>query len=432
MTSAETRPRRRWFAQALIAIAAQVLVALLAIAIKPKAGSEDLFLYYRYATMALDGKVPYRDYSVEYPLLALPLLMLPRVVSPGFVGFRVAFAVEMLLFNAAAVLLIAALVERREGPGQVWSRLAWYTVFFAILSRLVVTRYDAAPMFLSFAASAAWFSGRAVIGGLAAALGTLVKVFPAVVPLVAATQNLTEPGTARGRGTIAFLLALALGITTWLALCGASGVARFLGFHADRGLEYGSLYSGAQMLAATAVGAGITITRDHGAFSSMTPWSARLLRLATPIQLATLLAIAAIAHRAARAEGVRYASAAVLGFIITGKVFSPQYLIWMMPFIASLEGPIARRACRLFAVGCAATLLAQAGLGALPRTSPWIIVAYNLKNLIFLGLLWMMVFGRWATVPNGRRSVSKAGHWRRVCANGSVSGERSAWGNSVG
>jgi hypothetical protein len=92
-------------------------------------------------------------------------------------------------------------------------------------------------------------------------------------------------------------------------------------------------------------------------------------------------------------EGVRYSGAVVLAFIITGKVFSPQYLIWLIPFIAVLEGRVARPGCWIFAAGCVATLLAPGIAGFLPRTSAWVILAYNIKNALFLWLLVILTFG---------------------------------------
>src|SRR5262249_2524245 len=101
-------------------------------------------------------------------------------------------------------------------------------------------------------------------------------------------------------------------------------------------------------------------------------------------------------------DGVRYSGAAILAFIITGKVFSPQYLIWLLPFIAVLERPIARRGTGLFIAGCAATLIAPALTGSFPRTSLAVLLAYNVKNAVFLALLALLTFGRSTGDGEGR------------------------------
>jgi hypothetical protein len=377
----------------LIAVAVQLAITAATTAVKLDAGRDDTDIYLRYATMMREGKVPYRDYRVEYPPLALPLFLAAALVSYDVIGFKVAFAAEMLIFNAATVWLVASWVERTQGPGRVRERLVWYTVSYSLLSRLMVSRYDAAPMLLAFAASTWWFSGHRERGGIGAALGTLMKVYPAVIALVAATWDLTGPSRSRGRGLMAFAATFLLGTLAWFAIGGIHGVSESLGYQLDRGFEYGSLYSGAQMLAARAMGDEIAVVRDHAAWSSVTPWSPRLLPLVLPIQAATILIVCGLFVRRGMTEGVRYCGAAILAFIITGKVFSPQYLIWLLPFIAVVEGPAARRSFGFFTAGCAATLIAPALTGSFSRTSATVILAYNAKNALFLALLWTLTLG---------------------------------------
>jgi hypothetical protein len=391
--AAEPPSRTSVFRPVLIAVAVQLVFTVATTAVKLQAGRDDTDIYYRYAAMIRDGKVPYRDFPVEYPPLALPLFLAAAPFSRDVTGFKIAFAVEMLLFNAATVWFVAAEVVRRQGQERVRARLAWYSVFYLLLSRLMVLRYDAAPMFLGFAASTWWFSGRPRAGGIAAALGALTKVFPAVVALVAFPFDLTRPGRTRGRGLIAFIAVVVVGSFGWLAIGGVHGVSESLGYQLGRGFEYGSVYSGIQVLAAKAAGAEIAVVRDHAAWSSVTLWTSRLLPVVLPIQAATILVVCGTFARRGMTEGVRYSGAAILAFIITGKVFSPQYLIWMMPFIAVVEGPIARRAVWLFAAGCAATLIAPALTAWFLRTDWVVILAYNVKNALFLALLAILAFG---------------------------------------
>jgi hypothetical protein len=385
--------RRGSFTCGLAAAAIQTVLVFLISAVKLRSGTDDTDIYFRYATRALRGDVPYRDYLVEYPPLALPLFLAPAAVFRDVADFKVAFAVEMLLCNAAAVLLVAFWVERREGLARVPSRLAWYTLFSLILSRLIVTRYDAAPMLLGFGAALWWSSGRGALGGLAAALGALTKVYPAAVAILASVRELKQARTRRAQGAVAFTLTSMLGVAIWLFLGGAPGVSASVRYHLERGFEYGSLYSGAQMLVARLLGAEILISRDHASFSSITPWSQPLLGWVLPLQVVTILVVCGVFARRGMRDGVRYSGAAVLAFIVTGKVFSPQYLIWLMPYIAVLEGPVARRSRWLFAAVCATTLLAPSGLRFLPRTSLWVILAYNVRNILIVWLWILLVFG---------------------------------------
>ena len=377
----------------LLAVAAQVAITAATTAVKLRSGRDDTDIYHGYAALMREGKVPYRDFRVEYPPLSLPLFLAAGLVSYDVTSFKIAFAVEMLIFNAATVWLVAWYVERNRGPDQVRVHLLRYTILYLLLSRLMVLRYDAATMLLGFAGATWCFSGRAVRGGIAAALGTLMKIYPAVIAMVAAPWDLTRRDSSRGRGLTAFVATLLVGLLAWLAVGGRHGVSESLGYQLGRGFEYGSLYSGFQMLAARAVGAPIEVVRDHAAWASITPWSSSLLPLVLPIQALAILAVCGVFWRRGMSEGVRYSGAAILAFIVTGKVFSPQYLIWLLPFVAVLQRPVARPAFWLFAAGCAATLIAPSLTGTFPRTSAPVILAYNIKNLLFLTLLALLVFG---------------------------------------
>ena len=248
-------------------------------------------------------------------------------------------------------------------------------------------------MYLGFAAATCWFGGspatRRPRGGARGA----TKIYPAVIAIVAAPSDLLRRGASRGRGLIAFTAAVLSGSIAWLWVGGSRGIAESLEYQLGRGFEFGSLYSGVQMLAAWIGGAEMSVVRDRAAWASVTASTEHLLPVVLPIQLATLAAVVWIFSRRFRDDGLRASGAAILAFIVTGKVFSPQYLIWLLPFVAVLDGPLGRRAFWLFAAGCGATLIAPALTAWYPRTGLPVILAYNLKNALFLMLLGLLAFG---------------------------------------
>ena len=157
-------------------------------------------IYYDYASRAMEGQVPYRDYLVEYPVLSFPLFLIPRLFVSDFPSYRIAFAAEMLLFDIAAIVLIVSHVSLRGGKAHVLGALAWYTVFCFVMAVLVVGRFELAPMVLAFAAAHWWFAGRSVLGGFTAGLGTLMKVLPGLVALIAALGEAARLRATRGAG----------------------------------------------------------------------------------------------------------------------------------------------------------------------------------------------------------------------------------------
>jgi hypothetical protein len=91
---------------------------------------------------------------------------------------------------------------------------------------------------------------------------------------------------------------------------------------------------------------------------------------------------------------MRYAGAAVLAFILTGKVFTSQYMIWLFPFMAVVGGWTGRRVRWLFSLCCLLTIaLFPWSLGSLMRAEIWAVGLLNLRNFLLLGLLILLLFG---------------------------------------
>ena len=92
----------------------------------------------------------------------------------------------------------------------------------------------------------------------------------------------------------------------------------------------------------------ILIIDNFGAAHFYFPYYEGLLALIPGIQLGTALTIAWQCRTSRGSDQLQYALAALVGFVITGKVLSPQYLIWLTPFVAVLGGKVGASARPLF------------------------------------------------------------------------------------
>ena len=351
-------------------------------------------IYYDYASQAMRGQVPYRDYLVEYPILTFPLFLVPRLFVSRFASYCIAFAAEMLLFDFAAIVLIARHVAETEGPRRVVGRLAWYTVFCASLAPLVVGRFELAPMVLAFAAARWWFAGHYVVGGLTAGLGTLLKVFPGLVAAPAPGLGNRAASDLAPLGSLAFLVTVTAGMAGWFLL-GGSNVLDSFRYHATRGLGIESLYAGAVLASAKLAGVEVPWVIEHKAVHLVPEWGSHLAALASPCQAAALLLVLFQFRRRRMAEGVRYAGAAVLASLVTSKVLSPQYLVWLFPFIVVLGGWTGSRVRWLFLFGCLTTSIIYPGpaFAQLLDHQGVAIFLLNLRNILLLATLALLLFG---------------------------------------
>ncbi len=87
----------------------------------------DTPVYQRYGNAIADGKVPYRDFDLEYPPGALPVFALPGLAEPGrdqhvSTGFRRSFETIMWLCGAAALMAMAPPFALQQSPRCSWGR----------------------------------------------------------------------------------------------------------------------------------------------------------------------------------------------------------------------------------------------------------------------------------------------------------------------
>ncbi len=249
---------------------------------------------------------------------------------------------------------------------------------------------------VAFAAAGSWFAGRNVLGGVIAGLGVLLKIFPGAVAAPALVWEATHIRQSRGRGVVAFAATIAAGMAFWFWL-GGRGVLNSFRYHAERGLNVESLYAGVLLLIGRLQGTKVPWTYDHSAIHITPEWGGRLSGLALPIQAAAFLLVMWQFRRSGMKDGVRYAGASVLAFMITGKIFSAQYVIWLIPFVTVLGGETGRRARRVFLMVTTATTIIYpwyAMKAILELNDLACILLLNYRNALLVGLLYLFLFGK--------------------------------------
>lgn len=360
------------------------------------AAFHDVRIYFDYGSRVLAGGVPYRDYPVEYPPLALILFVLPRLAASRFVPYPMLFAAEMLIFDAAAVALLARRTAAREGAREVPLRLAWYTAAFGALYPVIGTRYDLAPAVIAFAGALAWFGERPAAGGLLTAAGTLLKIFPAVVAALGAIADLRAARTARA--VLIFAGAMLAAGAAWFVLGGAASVM----YHIGRGLQIETVWAGALLLADKALGVTPAWRYSRMSVELVAPGSSSFAALAIPAQVALAGAVVWRFARSELGDPLRYATAAVLALVVAGKVLSPQYLVWLLPFVSALGGAAGRSARPLFLAACVATGVEYMASRQLAAFELWAILALNVRNALLVALLIPLL--RRLPEPEAKRS----------------------------
>lgn len=370
----------------------------------------DLILYFDYANHIKDGHVPYRDFQMEYPPLALvPILVafVPSHLAGGFFdGFKALFAVETYLFALGAGLIVWSLLPRLlpdETERQRQLRLAAYVVGFPLIGQLATTRFDLVPTFLTIAAVALWLR-RTPRAEAAAWFVLAVAVGVKLVPIIVAPLFLLDLLARRGPRSamlhgLAFSGVLALLLLPPLALDRSGYVAAYT-YHSDRGIQMESLYANALLILSKLGSVEITTAHAWGSFEYVSRWTASLRTVSSLIQLAALagvygaFALVRLRGREAGRHNVQLVTATtlvLLAFVATGKVFSPQYLIWLMPFVVLLPGHRGRRTIVCFlATLVVSQLVFPYFYGSLRHQTAWAMILLTTRNILVVVLLGMV------------------------------------------
>jgi hypothetical protein len=324
----------------------------------------DVPIYQQFGQLVRAGHVPYRDFALPYPPGALPAFILPTYL-PG--SYTASFAVLIGLCGAGCVAA-AALVLGALGAGPRRSASALLAIGLAplALGGLFDTRFDLWPALLAVAAVAAILHGRPRTFGVLAGLACAAKLWPlALVPLCLA--YLWRRGGRRPalEAATALLLTLAVCFLPFVALA-PGGVAHTIGDQLNRPLQVESLGAAALIALQHLGGPSVVTTTSYGSQNLTGGTADGVAAVSSALEIAALLGIWLLFARIRRPSGdalVLACAAAVATMVALGKVFSPQYLIWLVPLVPLVRG---RR-------GIVASVLL---FGALGLTQTWFPAGY--------------------------------------------------------
>ena len=334
--------------------------------------------YERYGNELLDGRLPYRDFYMEYPPGALPVFVAPALGSGE--GYATRFKLLQCLLGVLTVALVAlALRARRAGPRRLATAVAFIGLAPAALGTVFLVNFDLWPTLLTTAALAALLHGRERLGLAALAAGTAAKVYPLVLLPLALLFIRERSGTRAAWIAGAVFAGTLTAVALPFALLSPGGFGFSLSVAIRRPLQIESLGS-SFLLAAHQLGTydpGVNSHYDSQNLDGALPHGVAAATLL--LEALALLAVWAwFARRPAADRFLVAAAAAVTAFVAFGKILSPQYLVWLVPLVALLPQ---RRAL-------AASLLAA----ALVLTQLWFPSRYG--DLVALGSVSWLVLAR--------------------------------------
>ncbi|MGQ7748948.1 glycosyltransferase 87 family protein [Streptomyces sp. WC2508] len=315
-------------ARLAVAVWALTRVALLLCVTKvitlpgPDVTSDVSVIYHGWSEVLKTGTYPRSDVTWQYPPLAALAVLSPALLP--FLDYASAFFVLAFVCD---LLVLGLLLYAGRGDGR-WPAGAWVWVAgVPLLGTTAYARYDVMVTAVAVAALLAGLRHPRVLGALAA-VGALLKVWPALI----------LAGTARGRATRSAWTAAAVTAAGLLVVCTVSmpGALDFLGSQRDRGTEVESL--GALVFhVARQFGWQGRVELHYGSLEFLGPHVPLVSTLALGLSVLAfgwLLLWRLRAREFGVSTPADAAFAAVLLFTTTSRVISPQYMLWLVGLAA--------------------------------------------------------------------------------------------------
>lgn len=299
----------------------------------------DVPVYVHYSRLVRGGALPYRDFVFEYPPAALPALLLPAYMSWSY---ATSFAVLMGACGAGCIAAAAsALRAVGAGATRMWAGLLAIGVSPLLLGSLFDTRFDLWPTLLAVGALAATVRRRSVLSGVLLGLGFAAKLWPAVLLPIAVAHLWRRSGRRGALVVVAAFVAAAAACFLPFAILAPEGLRAMFADQLDRPLQVESL-GAAVLMAAEHLGLRpLATVGSHGGQALSGHGAGLAAGLSTALEITTVLAIWILFARRRSAEGestLLAAAAAVSALVAFDKVLSPQYLVWLVPFILLVRG----------------------------------------------------------------------------------------------
>jgi len=349
----------------IVGKAVEISLVLLAIVLLLALGRQMLTLSYRVMGHDTDyylavgrqvaaGLVPYRDFSFEYPPLALAPVVLPVALASALgLASRLdgtTYVVLLALENAVTVAITAVCLVWLARRG--WSARSPLATVGAFVLLIVATpilfwRFDALPTLLTVIALCALAAKRPTWAGFALGAGAATKLYPlALLPIFVLRPVLTRSWRDVGAILSGALLPLVAGVALLVGGSGAGSLG-FLRYQSARGVQLESVPSSIALVVHLISGMPVAAFQGFGAWQLESQLLDQLGWLWPIVSLAMIVLVGIAATASYRADlslvgrveqgtQVAMVTATIVVTLLAYRVLSPQYVVWLLPFAALL------------------------------------------------------------------------------------------------
>lgn len=363
------------------------------------AGFGDMPVYHNYAMDVVERQVPYRDFAVEYPPgFLVPAVGVQATATVDGQSYVHEFGVWMTGAGVCLVLLAALALSALSVDAEHYvGALGFIAVSPLLIGSGIVTHFDLWVAALACGGLSALLAGRNRTGAVLLGAGIATKLWPAVLVPLGLVWIWRRRSAAAAARWLALVTAACAAFFVPFAVLAPGGLGHSFGLQINRPLQIESLGSSLLLAAHTVGGLAVSVRSGYGSTNLAAHGATAVTFASTLLELAALCAVwVSFARGPARADRLATAAAAsVAACIAFDKVFSPQYVIWLVPFIPLVRS---RLASLLLGAVCVATQFYFPDYyGTLTALHPWMIGFLLARNLLVV----------WLVVELGRRLLER-------------------------
>jgi hypothetical protein len=354
----------------------------------PPAVVSDVLLYRQWGSQVVASSgMPYSEVPIEYPPGVLPFVLVPAWLQHHLrIPFPPSFILLMIAVDGLGLTGLRRLGRRWGSDLGAWL----WVVALPLLGPIALLRLDLVPAVatiwcLERAAAGRWTAAGAFLG-----FGCLAKLYP--VFLLPAAIVIAPQRRRLVRG------ALVVGVLGVVPLAGSirAMAAHVAGYHADRGVQVESLW-GNLLLLADRLGYDAMVQERFGSYEITAGIAGTVKTLSTGLSLAVIGLVVWVARRSRLRGDARYLAATFFAtlalLLVTGRVLSPQYLVWLVALAAAAAVHIADR--RTMALLLATILLTHVEFPFrffdLPSGEPVSLAVLTARNVCLITLAFYAV-----------------------------------------
>jgi hypothetical protein len=356
----------------------------------------DVLYYERRALEMRSGEIPYHDFYFEYPPGAIPVVIAPTF-SP--LSYALSFRLQQWLLLVIVLLLtVLSLVRIGASPARATTAAALVGATPLLLGSVIFNRFDLWPVALVALALALLLANRVTVGMVVLGAAIATKLYPGAIAVMVVVWLARRHGVRFAARAGAMCVAAGLAVAFPFALFGFGGLGFSVYTQLSRGLEIESL-GGSLLAAADRLGLYSSSVVGRLSFDFEGPVASLLLAIQTILLLAALATIAGVLVRH-KSPGVdeltTAAAAAVTAVVAFGAVFSPQFMVWLIPVVPLVARPIFLPASITLGFALVFTNLwfpeHFGDLVTMNGSAAWLVLARNAAILVLLGTMlgWLL------------------------------------------